>query len=252
MERNFILGAVVVGAVAIAAAMSSKNNEVRDAGASDASPSATPLERAPTPASAPITENIARPSSSPLWERRDDALLAHVDHKYRYLFADVESAHVEELKRRLMAREGEENAARQAKIDAHVSEMLSPREREYYHALKDSDFEQHHVTEYVGGIGNIAPLDARQERQILDAKLRQKQRYAATVRDVGLDRETLSSAEREYAQAQVAEALRGYLDDFLMEVSASLTSEQYTLLRNYETTEFSRELERLQRQINSK
>jgi hypothetical protein len=44
----------------------------------------------------------------------------------------------------------------------------------------------------------------------------------------------------------------GYLDDFLMEVAPLLTAEQYTLLRNYETTEFQRELERLRRQINSK
>jgi hypothetical protein len=130
--------------------------------------------------------------------------------------------------------------------------MLSPREREYYELLKESDLEQHQVAEYVGGVGNVAPLDQRQERQILDAKLRQKQRYAATLRDVGLDRDSLSETERAYAQAQVAEAFKGYFDDFLMEVSPSLMQDQYTLLRNYETTEFQRELEKLQRQINSK
>jgi hypothetical protein len=130
--------------------------------------------------------------------------------------------------------------------------MLSPREREYYQALKDSDLEQRKVAEYVGGVGNVAPLEGGQERQILDAKLRLKQRSAATLRDLGLDREMLSEAERQFAQAQVAETLKGYLDDFLLEVSPSLTSEQYTLLRNYETTEFQRELESLQRQINSK
>jgi hypothetical protein len=101
-------------------------------------------------------------------------------------------------------------------------------------------------------VGNVEPLDPRQERQILDAKLRQKHRYAATLRDAGLDRDTLSEPERRYAHAQVAEALKGYLDDFLMEVAPSLTLEQYTLLRNYEATEFQRELERLQRQINAK
>jgi hypothetical protein len=247
MERNFILGAVVVCAVALAIAAALKNDPARDADVD-----AIRIDSTPIPASTSRTEKTVRQPSSPIEERRDDALLAHVEHKYRYLLADVESAHVDELRRRLMAHEGEENLTRKATTDAHVSEMLSPREREYYEVLKDSDLEQHRVAEYVGGVGNIEPLDQRQERQILDAKLRQKRRYAATLRDAGLDQETLSEAERQYARAQVAAALKGYLDDFLMEVAPSLTSEQYTLLRNYETTEFQRELERLQRQINSK
>lgn len=249
MERNFILGAIAVCAIALAAATSWKTDEARrtaDAGRADPAP---PRIKFATPSPTPRVE---RRPSSPIEERRDDALLAHVEYKYRYLLADVESAHVEELKRRLLAHEGEENTSRKVTTDAQVNQMLSPREREYYHALKESDLEQHQVAEYVGGIGHIAPLDPKQERQILDAKLRQKRRYAATLRDSGLDRETLSDAERRYAQSQVAEALRGYRDDFLIEVSPSLTSEQYSLLRNYETTEYERELERLQRQINSK
>lgn len=252
MERNFILGALVVCAVAFAAAASLKTDEARDAGASGSDLKMRQVERTVESAATATPARAERQLSSGLAERRDDALVAHVEHKYRYLLADVESSHVEELKRRLLALEGEENSVRKATTDAQVSEMLSPREREYYHALKDSDVEQHHVTEYVGGLGNIAPIDPSQERQLLDAKLRQKQRYATTLRDVGLDRDTLSTAEREYARSQVSEALKGYLDDFLMEVSPSLTSEQYMLLRNYETTEFQHELERLQRQINSK
>jgi hypothetical protein len=252
MERNFILGAVAVCAVAVVfAAVWNKDDEL-DAGANNAEPSATPDGPAPLSSSTVTAGKTQRQPSSPIEERRDDALLAHVEHKYRYLLADVESAHVEELKRRLLEHEGEENLARKANTDARVSEMLSPREREYYQALRDSDREQHHVTDYAGGVGNVAPLNDSQERQILDAKLRQKQRYVATLRDSGLDRDTLSEAERNYAHTQVAAALKGYLDDFLMEVSPSLTPEQYTLLRNYETTEFQRELERLQRQINAK
>lgn len=246
MERNFILATGVVFAVAIAAAATLWRDPPREPAV------VTRIEdTVASPPSSTVAKRERQPSS-PIEERRDDALLAHVEHKYRYLLADVESAHIDELKRRLLAHEGEENVTRKVTADAHVSEMLSPREREYYHSLRDSDLEQHHVAEYVGGVGNVAPLDERQERQILDAKLRQKQRYATTVRDVGLDRDTLSPAEREYARAQVAEALKGYLDDFLMEVSPSLTADQYSLLRNYETTEFQRELEKLQRQINSK
>jgi hypothetical protein len=252
MERNFILGAIVVCAVGFAAAMSLKRDRAPDTGASGDS-SVVHVASPPSPEAPAISPARTEGDfSSSLQERRDDALLAHVEHKYRYLLADVESAHVEELKRRLLAHEGEENISRKTTTDAHVSEMLSPREREYYQSLKDSDLEQHQLAEYVGGIGNVAPLEKSQERQILDAKLRQKQRYAATLRDSGLDRDTLSAIERQYASAQVAEALKGYLDDFLMEVSPLLTSEQYSLLRNYETTEFQRELERLQRQINSK
>jgi len=188
----------------------------------------------------------------PTSEARDGAAVAHVEHKYRYLLADVAGPHADDLKQRLLDFEIEEDPARKAAAEARVIEMLSPDERDYYLALKDSDVEQHQVTAYAGGVSNIAPLDTRQERQILDAKLRQKQRYAATLRDAGLDRDSLSPAEREYAHAQVAGALRGYLDDFLVEVSASLTPEQYTLLKNYETTEYQHELERLQRQINAK
>jgi hypothetical protein len=245
MERNFILGAMVVCAVAIAVAATLKNERARETGGDVTRIESTPVPIAPS-------GRTQRHPSSPIEERRDDALFAHVEHKYRYLLADVESAHVDELKRRLLAREGEENMSRKASTDARVSEMLAPPEREYYDALKDSDLEQHHVAEYVGGVASLERLDYRQERQILDAKLRRKQRYAATLRDAGLDRDTLSEAERQYAHAQVAAALKGYLDEFLMEVSPWLTSEQYTLLRNYETTEFQRELERLQRQINSK
>lgn len=252
MERNFILGAFALCAVAVAvAAVWNKDDEV-DAGASNADPGAITIEPTPLATATATAAKVPRQLSSPIYERRDDALLAHVEHKYRYLLADVESSHVEELRRRLLEHEGEENLARKAATDERVSELLSPREREYYLVLRDSDREQHHVTEYVGGVGNVAPLNDSQERQILDAKLRQKQRYAATLRDSGLDRDALSEAERKYAHAQVAEALKGYLDDFLMEVSPSLTPEQYALLRNYETTEFQRELERLQRQIDSK
>lgn len=247
MERNFILGAVVVGVVVLATAATLKNDRTPDA-----SEQVFYSQQAPVPVPTATTPKSERQFASLIEQRRDDALLAHVEHKYRYLLADVESAHADELKRRLLAREAEENLDRKITTDVHVSEMLSPRERDYYEALKDSDVEQHHVAEYVGGVGSVDPLNPRQERQILDAKLRQKQRYAAALRDAGLDRETLSAAERMFAHAQVAEALKGYLDDFLMEVSPSLTAEQYLLLRNYETTEFQRELERLQRQIDSK
>ena len=248
MERNFIVGASVVLVVALGASTALQPRD--DNGVSE-SP-VVRVERGSESPSRPTMEKVARHSAPPIEDRRDDSLLAYVEHKYRYLLADAESAHVEELKRRLLEREGEVNLMRQADTDARIAELLSPKELTYYHALKDSDLEQHHVDEYVGGIGNIAPLDENQERQILDAKLRQKQRYAAVIRDMGLERDRLSQDEREYAHTQVTESLMSYLDEFLIEVSPSLTPEQLTLLRNYETTELTREVERLQQRINAK
>lgn len=242
-----MLGGIVAGAVAIAVATSLQRDE-----AHESAPDAKQSERPPAVMFAPTIKDVERPLLARVEEHRDEASVAHVEHKYRYLLADAAGSRADELKRRLLEYEIEEDGARKATADGRVIEMLLPEERDYYRALKDSDVEQHHVTEYVGGIGNIAPLDASQERQVLDAKLRQKQRYAATLRDAGLDRDALSEAERQFAHTQVAAALKGYLDDFLVEVSASLTSEQFTLLKNYETTEYQHELEKLQRQINSK
>src|ERR1044072_2139256 len=112
MERNFILGAVAVGAIALAAAATLKNDRTQEA-----SEPVIYSEDAPIPESRVMEHRPERQSSSPIEERRDDALLAHVEHKYRYLLADVESAHVDELKRRLLARESEENLARKATTD---------------------------------------------------------------------------------------------------------------------------------------
>lgn len=253
MERNLKVAAVAVFAAAVTAATALRWDDENEPVTSSAdSKLEQPGNTSESPAPAPSARKITPRPSSPIADRRDDALLAHIEHKYRYLLADVESAHVEELKRRLLEREGEMDIARRASTDARVGELLSPRGLAYYQALKDSDREQHHVAEYTGGISNVAPLDERQERQVLDAKLRQQQRYAAALRDVGLDRDVLSEAEREYARKRIAEALQNALNDFLVEISASLTEEQYTLLRNYETTELERELRRVQERINAK
>ncbi len=195
----------------------------------------------------------AQEHASPTEERHGEALQARVEHKYRYLFAEVDRAYVDELKRRLLQRESESASAPQrAQVDGSINELLPARELAYYQALKDSDLEQHHLTEYTSGISNVAPLDDHQQRLVLEAKLRQKQRYATLIRDIGLDRDSLSPEERQYAHAHAEEALKKYLDDFLQDISPSLTPEQYRLLQSYETTEFNRELARLQQLINAK
>lgn len=252
MERSHILSAGVICIVAFGAATSWNRDDAGGDVQSGAHPEAPRVERTPASISAKSIALVERQPPASMLGQHDGAFFAHVEYKYRYLLADMESARIDDLKRRLLDRENEPDLARKATHDERISEMLSPREREYFQALKDSDLEQRRVAEYVGGVGNVAPLDESQERQILDAKLRHKQRSAATLRDIGLERQMLSVVEREYAHARVAEALKAHLDDFLLEVSPSLTQEQYTLLRNYETTEFHRELEQLQRQINSK
>ncbi|MBM0103649.1 hypothetical protein JM946_02790 [Steroidobacter sp. S1-65] len=208
---------------------------------------------------APMQSSSVQPAAAPKEERLlatgdigDVALLAHVEHKYRFLIADANPAQVEELRQRLLERESQASLAAREQLDAQIGRLLSAEGFEYFQVLKESDLEQHHLAEYTGGISNVAPLDARQERVVLDAKLRQKQRYSTVMRDLGLDRDSLSPAERKYAHEKTSEALKRYLDEFLSEVSPALTPEQYTQLKNYETTEFDRELARLQQKINAK
>jgi hypothetical protein len=253
MNRMFVVSVIGVLAVALSTAVffGTRSADYDD----PAETSGPPVKRkrdaeSKFSATRPVTAEKQAVSSN---DAPDAALLAHIEYKYRYLFADVNRAYLDELKRRLLEREREaQYSIEQAQIDARIAELLPARDLAYYRALKDSDLEQHHLAEYVGGISNILPLDEQQERQVLDAKLRQKQRYATALRDLGIDRDALSPAEREYAHTHLAEALKGYLEEFLLEVSPALTPEQYTLLRNYETTEFARELARLQQLINAK
>jgi hypothetical protein len=119
--------------------------------------------------------------------------------------------------------------------------------------VEDPDAEERRrLSEYAGGISNVAPVSAEQQRALLDALLRHKQAYEIAVRDAGIDRETLSEAERDYAHRLIARALRSYRDDFLLDARAILTDQQYELLVNYENTEFRRQLDTLQIAINSK
>ncbi len=250
MDRTVLVGALVTVAVAYAASVAIKNR-----------PSDTPPNVGASQPQPAVQKNQSAPPSMPEQQRvpateaaidADAALQAQVEHKYRFLLAEMNPEHVDELKRRLLERESEANLATRNRMDADLERLLPADRFAYYQTLKDSDLEQHHLTEYTGGISNVAPLDERQERAVLEAKLRQKQRYASVMRDVGLERDALSAEERDYANNQTAEALKQYMDDFLTEVAPSLTAEQYTQLKNYETTEFARELTRLQQRINAK
>jgi hypothetical protein len=249
MDAKLLLGAAVVMVVAYAATVALKSED--SAVAPPVRPTNPPVQ---TTQSGRVDDAITVEPERALTmdDAADAALLAHAEHKYRFLIADVDPDQVEKLRRLLLDRESEGSLAARNRLDAQIGQLLSADGFAYFQVLKDSDLEQHHVAEYTGGISNVAPLDERQERIVLDAKLKQKQRYGTVMRDVGLDRDALSAAEREYAHKQTVEALKRYLDEFLSEVAPALTPEQYMQLKNYEATEFSRELARMQQKINAK
>lgn len=247
IDRRVAASVVMVGALATAVTIIVKNEEPRQLAASTGSADSPGAESRSRPLVSPLVpeqqRSLASAEGSP-----DAAFLAQVEHKYRFLIADVEKAHVDELRRRLLERESQLDVGSRNRIDAGIGKLLPAENFAYYQALKDSDLEQHHLAEYTGGISNVAPLDQRQERIVLDAKLRQKQRNAAIIRAHGLDRGILSNEERAYARARTAEAFEQNMEDFLAEVAPALSKEQYKQLKKHESTELARELSRLQQQ----
>ena len=242
---------------------------------SDPVPGAPAMSKSPPPA-------IARPKAgSPSQSTRpavveasswDPQLIERVQRKYRYLWADLSASQLEQLHELLLQFEQLREVMRPAdsdetEIDAiergrieramaaleiRIRGLLDPVQSVRYESLRDSDIEQDQLAQYSGAISNLAPLAPTQERAILEARLRHKKRYEAGLRDFGLDRTTLSAEERNYAHRNAAQTLKEYRDNFLAEVRPTLTEEQYFLLSSYESTEFARELERLQILINSK
>ncbi len=64
--------------------------------------------------------------------------------------------------------------------------------------------------------------------------------------DSGLLAQGLSPAEREHAYASPRAHSSDYMRDYLLEVRQYLSNdEQFALLRNFETTEFAAELDKL-------
>jgi hypothetical protein len=212
--------------------------------------------------SAPATSGVGTPA------RRAAALVGFVESKYRYLFADlkVSAEAQEELKRLLLTREYATSADRLARdvdlvqqaatlvaIDTRVRTLLDGAAYATYEALKESDAEQSHLVLYEVTIANTAPLSPEQERAILEAKLRHKQRYDAIVKDAGLDWENPSTAERAYTRTTVTRALDEYKENYLREARQILHDEgQYGALNSFETIEFKQELLRRQVAINTR
>jgi len=200
------------------------------------------------------------PHSVSAW---DSDFVAWVERKYRYLLADASSTEADRKKLMQLLLEREHLASLMdsrrrdgdpalVRIEHELRALLPAVDYAAFRLLEDSDEEQHHLSEYSGGISHAAPLTAQQERAVLEVKLRHKQAFHVALVQSGLERDTLSVAEREYAHGVIAAALRSYRNDYLQEVRNVLGEEQYVLLSSYETTEFNRELEQLQMAVNAK
>jgi hypothetical protein len=135
-----------------------------------------------------------------------------------------------------------------ADTDRRISRSLPAGDLAAFDALKDSHIEQFQLDDYAQGIRNVAPLDEQQRRAILYSKLAYRHRFREVLAHSGLMAGTLPPSQRQDALDQVARALRESRDGFLQEARQHLTDEQqYTLLANYENTEYSAELEKLRR-----
>jgi hypothetical protein len=222
---------------------------------------------APTSAWSPLTSGSAGDTQPPVPRTTievgaEAAFGAYVDGKYRFL----ESS--EKLRAALLAREKIAvaiNTARQsndpavkesipqqlaelAALDQKTGTLLHPGDLATYEVLKDSDVEQWQLDDYAGGVSNVAPLSDDDRRAILYTKLAHRQRFRQVLADSGLMNGALNATERLYAFNEVSRALGESRDSFLGEVRQYLyNDEQFTLLSNYENTEYADELEKLRR-----
>jgi hypothetical protein len=188
---------------------------------------------------------------------------AYVDKKYKYLSRSPRLAK-ELLERERIAvaintakQSADENEkqkvpqlqAELAEADRKVAGLLPPGEVAGYDMLKNSDMDQFQFEDYVGGISNVAPLAEEKKQAILYAKLSNRHRFNQVLETSGLMRGDLTPGQRQAAFASVSRALRESKDGFLQEARQHMhDEEQFTLLSNYENTEYSGELDKL-RQI---
>jgi hypothetical protein len=190
----------------------------------------------------------------------DASFGAYVDGKYRFLEPSAE------LRAALLAREKIAvaiNTAKQsndaalkdempdqladlAALDQKIGTLLRPGDLAAYEVLKDSDAEQFQLDDYAGGVNAVAPLSDADRKAILLTKLVHRQRFRQVLADSRLMTGELNATDRKYAFAEVSRALGESRDSYLREVRQYLyNDEQYTLLSNYENSEYAAELEKL-------
>lgn len=182
-----------------------------------------------------------------------EAVAQHASEKYELLLENLgylPAERFEALGRLLLEREliagRPAEAVALSKADDEIRAMLRPSEQATYDSLKESDLELHRLNEFASGVADVAPLAASDRKSILRTKLAYKARFRQLVADLGLPRDDPGSAEREYAYAIASQALRDYQSGYLQEVRQYLSNEeQFALLRNFESTEFTAELAQL-------
>jgi len=133
-------------------------------------------------------------------------------------------------------------------LDRKVGTLLRPGDLAAFDVLKDSDIEQFQLEDFAGGASSVAPLTDADKKAILYTKLAYRQRFRQVIAESRFMRDDLPASERKQALAEVSRALERSRDSYLQEVRQYLyNDEQFALLRNYETTEFNAELEKLRR-----
>jgi hypothetical protein len=133
-------------------------------------------------------------------------------------------------------------------LDRKAGTLLPPGDLAAFEVLKDSDIEQFQLDDFAGGASNVAPVSEADKKAILYTKLVYRQRFRQVLADSRFMRDDLDTAERKLAFADVRRALEASRDSYLQEARQYLyNDEQFALLRNYETTEFNDELEKLRR-----
>ena len=199
----------------------------------------------------------------------DASFGTYVSDKYRFLFdggLPVEAAR--KLQAALLerervavaintARQSSDPAAKEAiprrqaeldELDHKIGSLLRPSDLATFDVLKDSDVEQFQLDDYAGGVSAVAPISDSDRKAILFTKLVHRQRFRQVLADSGLMRGELNASERRLAFAEVSRALLQSRDHYLQEARQYLyNDEQFTLLSNYENSEYTAELEKLRR-----
>ncbi len=218
------------------------------------------------PADAPVPDDDPAEST-----RASEASFAnYVFGKFRYLLEDPgrNVRDTEALRAALLEREravaaintavqGTDEAAKAAlperrellaAIDARIRLMLRASDLAAFDVLKDSQIEQFQLEDFAQGVSEVAPLGETERRAILFSKLGYRARFRETLEHSGLLQGGLAPAQRQAALPAVSRALRESHEGFLHEARQYLRDEErYTLLANYETSEYAAELEKLRR-----
>jgi hypothetical protein len=190
----------------------------------------------------------------------DASFAEYVDGKYRFLETPAELRAALQARERIAvvintAKQSSDAAAAQATpalraelaaMDQKIGALLRPADLAAFDILKDSDAEQFQLDDYAGGVAAVAPVSEADRKAILYTKLAHRQRFRQVLADSRLMSGELNASERQLALADVSRSLQESRDGYLREVRQYLHDDaQYTLLSNYENSEYAAELEKL-------